>query len=65
MQRIDGPVRGNGHIIDELERLFADADGNVIKLLWGSDWDGLLARDNTKAGSSASETQQNVNSMKL
>ena len=45
LQRLDGPVRGNGRIIDELERLFAGAGWNVIKLLWGSDWDGLLARD--------------------
>ncbi len=45
LQRLDGPVRGNGRIIDELERLFAGAGWHVIKLLWGSDWDGLLARD--------------------
>ncbi len=45
LQRLDGPVRGNGRIIDELERLFTGAGWNVIKLLWGSDWDGLLARD--------------------
>jgi pyruvate dehydrogenase E1 component len=45
LQRLDGPVRGNGRIIDELERFFAGAGWNVIKLLWGSDWDGLLARD--------------------
>src|SRR5690348_17265597 len=44
-QRLDGPVRGNGRIIDELERLFAGAGWNVIKLIWGSDWDGLFARD--------------------
>lgn len=47
LQRLDGPVRGNGKIIDELERLFAGAGWNVIKLLWGSDWDGLFARDLT------------------
>jgi len=35
LQRLDGPVRGNGRIIDELERLFAGAGWNVIKLLWG------------------------------
>ena len=46
LQRLDGPVRGNGHIIDELETLFAGAGWNVIKLLWGSDWDPLFARDN-------------------
>lgn len=45
LQRLDGPVRGNGRIIDELESLFAGAGWNVIKLVWGSDWDGLLARD--------------------
>lgn len=45
LQRLDGPVRGNGHIIDELERLFIGAGWNVIKCLWGSDWDGLFARD--------------------
>src|SRR5260370_39708023 len=43
--RLDGPVRGNGRIIDELERLFAGAGWSVIKLVWGSDWDGLFARD--------------------
>jgi pyruvate dehydrogenase E1 component len=47
LQRLDGPVRGNGHIVDELETLFAGAGWNVIKLLWGSDWDGLFARDRT------------------
>jgi pyruvate dehydrogenase E1 component len=45
LQRLDGPVRGNGRIIDELERLFSGAGWNVIKLIWGSDWDGLFARD--------------------
>ena len=45
LQRLDGPVRGNGRVIDELEQLFAGAGWNVIKLLWGSDWDGLFARD--------------------
>ena len=49
LQRLDGPVRGNGRIIDELERLFAGAGWNVIKLIWGSDWDGLFARDDTDA----------------
>ncbi|GAA4419852.1 alpha-ketoglutarate dehydrogenase [Acidovorax lacteus] len=47
LQRLDGPVRGNGRIVDELERLFAGAGWNVVKLLWGSDWDGLFARDLT------------------
>jgi len=45
LQRLDGPVRGNGRIIDELEALFVGAGWRVIKLVWGSDWDGLLARD--------------------
>ena len=45
LQRLDGPVRGNGRIIDELEKLFSGAGWNVIKLVWGSDWDGLFARD--------------------
>lgn len=45
LQRLDGPVRGNGRIIDELERLFRGAGWHVIKLVWGSDWDGLFARD--------------------
>ena len=49
LQRLDGPVRGNGRIIDELEMLFAGAGWNVIKLVWGSDWDGLFARDTTGA----------------
>ena len=47
LQRLDGPVRGNGHIVDELETLFGGAGWNVIKLLWGSDWDPLFARDHT------------------
>ncbi|HET9105994.1 MAG TPA: alpha-ketoglutarate dehydrogenase [Steroidobacteraceae bacterium] len=45
LQRLDGPVRGNGRIIDELEALFAGAGWNVIKVLWGSDWDALFGRD--------------------
>lgn len=45
LQRLDGPVRGNGRIIDELEALFSGAGWNVIKLVWGSDWDALFARD--------------------
>ena len=49
LQRLDGPVRGNGRIIDELEKLFAGAGWNVIKLIWGSDWDGLFARDTSGA----------------
>ena len=49
LQRLDGPVRGNGRIIDELEKLFAGAGWRVIKLVWGSDWDGLFARDTTGA----------------
>ncbi len=49
LQRLDGPVRGNGSIIQELERLFAGAGWNVVKLLWGSDWDPLFARDSDGA----------------
>jgi pyruvate dehydrogenase E1 component len=49
LQRLDGPVRGNGRIIDELEQLFKGAGWRVIKLVWGSDWDGLFARDTTGA----------------
>lgn len=49
LQRLDGPVRGNGRIVDELEALFAGAGWNVVKLLWGSDWDGLFARDSEGA----------------
>ncbi|NLY26734.1 MAG: pyruvate dehydrogenase (acetyl-transferring), homodimeric type [Alcaligenaceae bacterium] len=45
LQRLDGPVRGNGKIINELERLFSGAGWNVIKVVWGSDWDGLFAQD--------------------
>jgi pyruvate dehydrogenase E1 component len=45
LQRLDGPVRGNGSIIQELEGLYAGAGWNVVKLLWGSDWDPLFARD--------------------
>jgi pyruvate dehydrogenase E1 component len=55
LQRLDGPVRGNGSVINELERLFCGAGWNVIKLLWGSDWDGLFARDITGALVSALE----------
>ena len=45
LQRLDGPVRGNGKIVQELEGEFRGAGWNVIKLLWGSGWDALLARD--------------------
>jgi len=45
LQRLDGPVRGNGKIIQELEGSFRGAGWNVIKLIWGSYWDPLLARD--------------------
>lgn len=45
LQRLDGPVRGNGKIIQELEGAFRGAGWNVIKVIWGSNWDGLLARD--------------------
>jgi pyruvate dehydrogenase E1 component len=45
LQRLDGPVRGNGKIIQELEAVFRGAGWNVIKVIWGSYWDPLLARD--------------------
>ncbi|MGF6766134.1 pyruvate dehydrogenase E1 component [Paraburkholderia sp. GAS33] len=45
LQRLDGPVRGNGKIVQELESVFRGAGWNVIKVLWGSGWDKLLARD--------------------
>ncbi len=45
LQRLDGPVRGNGKIIQELEGIFRGAGWNVIKVIWGREWDELLARD--------------------
>jgi pyruvate dehydrogenase E1 component len=45
LQRLDGPVRGNGSIIQELEAAFRGAGWNVIKVIWGGDWDDLFARD--------------------
>ena len=45
LQRLDGPVRGNGQIITELEGLFRGAGWNVIKVIWGSEWDALLEKD--------------------
>ena len=45
LQRLDGPVRGNGNIIQELETVFRGAGWNVIKVIWGSDWDELLDQD--------------------
>lgn len=49
LQRLDGPVRGNGKIIQELEAAFRGAGWNCIKVIWGSDWDPLLARDRSGA----------------
>ncbi|MEM7207194.1 MAG: alpha-ketoglutarate dehydrogenase [Pseudomonadota bacterium] len=49
LQRLDGPVRGNGQIIPELESTFQGAGWNVIKVLWGSEWDELFARDTNHA----------------
>jgi len=49
LQRLDGPVRSNGRIIDELEAHFTGAGWNVIKVIWGSDWDALFARDRSGA----------------
>jgi pyruvate dehydrogenase E1 component len=45
LQRLDGPVRGNGKIIQELESDFRGAGWNVVKVIWGSGWDELLAKD--------------------
>ena len=45
LQRLDGPVRGNGKIIQELEAIFTGAGWNVIKVIWGREWDALLAQD--------------------
>jgi pyruvate dehydrogenase E1 component len=45
LQRLDGPVRGNGKIIQELEAIFRGAGWNVIKVVWGSDWDNLITND--------------------
>ncbi|MDQ6687761.1 MAG: pyruvate dehydrogenase (acetyl-transferring), homodimeric type [Actinomycetota bacterium] len=45
LQQLDGPVRGNGKIIQELESIFRGAGWNVVKVVWGREWDGLLARD--------------------
>ena len=45
LQRLDGPVRGNGKIIQELEAIFRGAGWNVLKVIWGDDWDPLLAKD--------------------
>ena len=45
LQRLDGPVRGNGKIIQELEAIFRGAGWNVIKVVWGSDWDSLIQND--------------------
>ena len=47
LQRLDGPVRGNSRIIDELEGVFRGAGWNVIKVIWGGDWDALFERDHT------------------
>jgi pyruvate dehydrogenase E1 component len=49
LQRLDGPVRGNGQIIQELEMLFRGAGWNVIKVLWGSEWDQIFSRDTDHA----------------
>jgi len=49
LQRLDGPVRGNGKIMQELEAAYAGAGWNVIKVIWGDDWDDLLERDDSGA----------------
>ncbi|WP_114948180.1 alpha-ketoglutarate dehydrogenase [Microvirga calopogonii] len=45
LQRLDGPVRGNGQIVQELESIFKGAGWNVVKVLWGSEWDAIFVRD--------------------
>ena len=45
LQRLDGPVRGNSKVIQELESIFLGAGWNVIKVIWAREWDNLLARD--------------------
>ena len=47
LQRLDGPVRGNGKIIQELEGVFRGAGWNVVKVVWGRHWDALLEKDKT------------------
>jgi pyruvate dehydrogenase E1 component len=47
LQRLDGPVRGNGKIIQELEGMFRGAGWNVLKVIWGGEWDKLLEKDTT------------------
>ena len=49
LQRLDGPVRGNGQIIQELEAFFRGAGWNVIKVIWGRGWDRLFAKDHAPA----------------
>lgn len=58
LQRLDGPVRGNGNIIQELEAVFRGAGWNVIKIIWGGDWDPLLEQD--KAGLLARRMNENI-----
>jgi pyruvate dehydrogenase E1 component len=58
LQRLDGPVRGNGSIIQELEGIFRGAGWNVIKVLWGDDWDRLLEKD--KSGKLVERMQECV-----
>ena len=55
LQRLDGPVRGNGKIVQELETVFRGAGWNVIKVLWAREWDDLLARDHAGPPASAPE----------
>ena len=53
LQRLDGPVRGNGQIIQELEAIFRGAGWNVLKVIWGSEWDALLEKDSRGAARQA------------
>ncbi|MBN1300609.1 MAG: pyruvate dehydrogenase (acetyl-transferring), homodimeric type [Melioribacteraceae bacterium] len=58
LQRLDGPVRGNGNIVQELEAVFRGAGWNVIKVIWGSDWDELL--ENDKSGLLIKRMDENI-----
>ena len=55
LQRLDGPVRGNGKIIQELEGTFRGAGWNVIKVIWGRLWDPLFAKDHSGSAAAADE----------
>jgi pyruvate dehydrogenase complex dehydrogenase (E1) component len=64
LQRLDGPVRGNGKIVQELEGVFRGAGWNVIKVLWGSGWDPLLANRVARSPTGATRDSPNCCSMR-